>query len=71
MCIRDSYEDALSYSIDKDGDLNATNMHISSKGVKFDATYRDEQEHISINIPGKYNVENALGVIGAALTRCV
>lgn len=66
--LKSDYKDALSYSIDKDGDLNATNMHISSKGVKFDATYRDEKEHISISIPGKYNVENALGVIGAAIT---
>lgn len=65
--LKDQYEDALSYSIDKDGNLNATNMHVSSKGVKFDVSYGEESENISINIPGKYNVENALGVIGVAL----
>ena len=65
--LKNQYSEALSYSVDKNGDLNATNLHISSKGVKFDVAYKDKVEHISINIPGKYNVENALGVIGVAL----
>lgn len=65
------YSDALgskiSYSIDKASDLRGSNLHMHSRGVDFNITYENETEHINLNIPGKYNVMNALGSAGACL----
>lgn len=65
------YEDALgtkiTYAINKRADLKADNLNIHSRGANFDVTYRDQTVHINLNIPGKYNVMNALGSAGACL----
>lgn len=57
----------ITYSIDGDGELNATNLNIFSKGVTFKLNYKGSEYPVKINIPGKYNVHNALGCIGAAI----
>lgn len=73
--VDDKYSDRLikkfgstiTYSIDGKGDLNATNLKVFSKGVSFKLNYKGASYDVNINIPGKYNVHNALGCIGAAL----
>jgi UDP-N-acetylmuramoyl-L-alanyl-D-glutamate--2,6-diaminopimelate ligase len=40
---------------------------MDSRGVEFNITYGSETQHINLNIPGKYNVMNALGSAGACL----
>ncbi|NEZ46375.1 UDP-N-acetylmuramoyl-L-alanyl-D-glutamate--2,6-diaminopimelate ligase [Clostridium niameyense] len=57
----------FNYAIDKDADLKATNIHMHSRGVEFNLIYKNEKSSISLNIPGKYNVYNALGSMGACL----
>lgn len=57
----------ITYGVEKKCDLKAKNLHMHSRGVKFDTTFKDEKETIILNIPGKYNVYNALGSIGACL----
>lgn len=58
----------LSYGIDKCADIKAMDLHMHSRGVDFTVTYDNKSEHINLNIPGKYNVSNALGSIGACLS---
>ncbi|MFL0195517.1 UDP-N-acetylmuramoyl-L-alanyl-D-glutamate--2,6-diaminopimelate ligase [Clostridium sp. WILCCON 0269] len=65
------YKDAcgtkLTYAIDKEADIKADNLKIHSRGVDFNISYRGKTGHINLNIPGKYNVMNALGSAGACL----
>ena len=65
------YEDACgsktAYSIEQEADLTASNLDMHSRGASFDVTYKGEKKHINLNIPGKYNVMNALGSIGACI----
>lgn len=64
---RDSNGTKITYSIDKTSDICAKNIHMHSRGVSFDVTYKNRMVHINLNIPGKYNVMNALGSMGACL----
>lgn len=41
---------------------------MDSRGVEFDLEYKGSFTHISLKIPGKYNVENALGSAAACLS---
>jgi UDP-N-acetylmuramoyl-L-alanyl-D-glutamate--2,6-diaminopimelate ligase len=40
-------------------------MH--SRGIEFDLAYKKEETHINLNIPGRYNIYNALGSAAACL----
>ena len=68
--------DVLTYSIDNPSGLKAENVHLEPGAVKFDAVYGDEKEEITLSIPGRFSVYNALGVIacglqlGLSLSRC-
>ena len=65
------YEDSrgkkFTYAIDKKADLMADNLKIHSRGVDFNISYEGNTRHINLNIPGKYNVMNALGSAGVCL----
>ncbi|MHC1682528.1 MAG: UDP-N-acetylmuramoyl-L-alanyl-D-glutamate--2,6-diaminopimelate ligase [Clostridiaceae bacterium] len=61
------YNSTITYSIDGAGELNASSLNMYSKGVEFKLSYKGETYDVKINIPGRYNVHNALGCIGAAL----
>lgn len=65
------YKDAggnkISYSINEDADVKASNIHMHSRGIEFDLTYNSKVAHINLNIPGRYNVMNALGSAAACL----
>jgi UDP-N-acetylmuramoyl-L-alanyl-D-glutamate--2,6-diaminopimelate ligase len=58
----------LTYSIDKQSDLKATNIKYLSDGVSFDIEYDNHLEGFYIPIAGKFSVYNSLGAIGMALT---
>ncbi|WP_446899316.1 UDP-N-acetylmuramoyl-L-alanyl-D-glutamate--2,6-diaminopimelate ligase [Clostridium sp. LBM24168] len=66
------YEDVsgnkLTYGVDNCADIRARSLDIHSRGAGFDVTYKGEKKHINLNIPGKYNVMNALGSIGACVS---
>ncbi|MCR1933233.1 UDP-N-acetylmuramoyl-L-alanyl-D-glutamate--2,6-diaminopimelate ligase [Clostridium tepidum] len=57
----------ITYGVEKESDLKAKNLHMHSRGVEFDVIFKDEKETINLNIPGKYNIYNALGSIGACI----
>lgn len=58
----------ITYAIDKEADLRAENIHISSNGVKFTLDYKNQQYLVSLNTPGRFSIYNALGAIGACLS---
>lgn len=62
---KDAEGNKLTYAIEKDADIKGSNLNMHSRGVEFDVTYKNETQHINLNIPGKYNVMNALSSIGA------
>lgn len=55
------------YSIDRESDLRGEELILESVGVEFTLNKRGSKHHVKIAIPGRYNVYNALGCIGAAL----
>jgi len=56
-----------SYAIEKDADVKGTNLIMHSRGVEFDMEYKQNKSQVKLNIPGKYNVMNALGSAAACL----
>jgi UDP-N-acetylmuramoyl-L-alanyl-D-glutamate--2,6-diaminopimelate ligase len=57
----------ITYGINENVDLKAKNIKLHSRGIEFDMYYLDEYVHINLNIPGRYNIYNALGSAGACL----
>ncbi|MBP1743715.1 MAG: UDP-N-acetylmuramoyl-L-alanyl-D-glutamate--2,6-diaminopimelate ligase [Firmicutes bacterium] len=56
------------YSAEKEADVAGSSLRLHSRGVEFSLAYKGESRKININIPGKYNVENALGSAAACLS---
>lgn len=56
-----------SYSINNEGTLRGENIDLAATGMTFDLKLNGQIKKICLSIPGKYNVYNALGCIGAAL----
>ncbi len=57
----------LTTSARKEAGLYAVNAVLESDGVSFDAVCGDERVHVTLPIPGKFTVYNALTVLGVAL----
>lgn len=57
------------YSIEKASDLKGENIDLESTGMIFDLKLKGEMKQVALSIPGRYNVYNALGCIGAALNQ--
>lgn len=57
----------ITYGIDSRGDISAEDIVISGEGTEFNLKYKDETIRIKLHLPGKFNVYNALGCIGAAI----
>ncbi|MCY6370357.1 UDP-N-acetylmuramoyl-L-alanyl-D-glutamate--2,6-diaminopimelate ligase [Clostridium ganghwense] len=64
----DSEGSKITYAVDENADLVAKNIVNHSRGVEFDLHYEDSNIHINLNIPGRYNVYNALCCAGACLS---
>lgn len=58
----------ITFSIENKADVKGSNLEMDSRGVEFDLEYKDTITHINLKIPGKYNVENALGSAAACLS---
>jgi UDP-N-acetylmuramoyl-L-alanyl-D-glutamate--2,6-diaminopimelate ligase len=54
--------DAITYAIDADAELRATDLKLSGEG----STFRVGAHAVTINLPGRFNVRNALAVFGIA-----
>ncbi|MBE6067860.1 MAG: UDP-N-acetylmuramoyl-L-alanyl-D-glutamate--2,6-diaminopimelate ligase [Clostridium lundense] len=51
----------ITYSLDKSANVSASDIVMHSRGAEFDMNYNNNKIHVEINIPGKYNIMNALG----------
>lgn len=56
----------LSYGIDNDADIKASNLVTTMKGTTFDCNIKGINKKIHVNTPGKFSVLNSLGALGAA-----
>ncbi|WP_428406929.1 UDP-N-acetylmuramate--L-alanine ligase [Hyphococcus sp.] len=57
----------LTYSLqDKSADLFADNIEPQPFGVSFDVVTKDESARVSLKMPGRHNVSNALAAMAAA-----
>ena len=72
--VDDSYAPAMlakancpvtTYSLHQ-GDLRAENLELHAEGIHFDALHGDASVPVSLGIPGKFTVYNALAVMGIA-----
>ncbi|WP_291635926.1 UDP-N-acetylmuramoyl-L-alanyl-D-glutamate--2,6-diaminopimelate ligase [Clostridium sp.] len=59
----------LSYGLNRNADIMASNINMNSRGSKFTVDYKDNSFDIELNIPGNYNIYNALGCIGVCLNQ--
>ncbi|MCY6959632.1 UDP-N-acetylmuramoyl-L-alanyl-D-glutamate--2,6-diaminopimelate ligase [Clostridium brassicae] len=65
--LNDISGDSITYSVEKNSDLIAKNIHNHSRGVEFDLCYKNENIHMELHIPGRYNVYNALCSVAACI----
>ena len=57
------------YAIDHEADYRAKNIKTGGKGIAFDVVHGEEElGHISLNIPGRHNVLDAMACVVTALT---
>lgn len=57
----------ITYSIENGADLKAENIKVHSRGASFELIYKDETISVNLNLPGRYNIYNALGSAAACL----
>ncbi|MBU3074123.1 UDP-N-acetylmuramoyl-L-alanyl-D-glutamate--2,6-diaminopimelate ligase [Clostridium estertheticum] len=59
----------LSFALNHTADIMASNIKMHSRGSKFTLKYKESSFDIELNIPGNYNVYNALGCITVCLNQ--
>lgn len=57
----------ITYSIENGADIKAESINMNSRGASFDLIYKDKSTKINLNLPGRYNIYNALGSAAACL----
>ncbi|MEG0772946.1 UDP-N-acetylmuramoyl-L-alanyl-D-glutamate--2,6-diaminopimelate ligase [Clostridium sp.] len=62
---------ATTYSLNNSSNLQGYNLNLHSRGIEFTLDHKGDKVEIKLSIPGKYNVYNALGCIGATLNEGV
>lgn len=55
-------KNVIGYGI-QHGDVRATNVHLSSNGVQYDAVVNNKTYHIKCHLPGSFNVYNSLAAV--------
>ena len=61
-------ERMLTYGIESDCDIHASDVKLSEKGVAFKVSYENKEYDVELGIPGMFSVYNALGIIAAGLS---
>ena len=57
----------VTFGVDVDADVSATGVVLRARGSHFLLSYRGETLPVELPLPGRFNVENALGAAAAAL----
>ena len=60
--------EVLTTSVAGEGSLTAKNLELRADGIDFDAVMGDKTVRVSLGIPGKFTVYNALTVLGLAVS---
>lgn len=72
----DSYSDRIleqinipqiGYSIDKDSDVKAEDIKITSQYTTFKLVYKNQRVPVKLSLPGRFNVHNALAAASACI----
>lgn len=58
----------ITYAVNQHADLFASNLINSPKGIKFDLNYKGNSYEIKLNLPGVYNVYNALACAAVCIS---
>lgn len=61
----------ITFGLEGHTDITAKNISMHSRGIEFDMYYMGESVHINLNIPGRYNIYNALGSAAVCLNEGV
>lgn len=61
----------VTYGLNNLCDVSASNIIMKSNGIAFDLNYKDKHIAINLNLPGRYNIYNALGSAAACLNEGV
>ncbi len=64
---KETCDSVITYGIDSDCDLKASNIELRSDGVKFDLSFKGETQRVDLPIPGRFSVYNAMTAIGCCL----
>ena len=56
----------ITFSVKGEGSLNAKNLDLHAEGIHFTAAMVDKEVEVSLPIPGKFTVYNAMTVMGIA-----
>lgn len=57
---------ALSYAINNDADIKASNLKTTIKGTEFDLKIEDLTKKVFVKTPGKFSVLNSMAALGTA-----
>lgn len=69
--IEDANNNKISYGIKEDADVKAEHISMHPRGVEFKILYKGNCENVELQIPGNYNVYNALGSAAVCLNEGV
>lgn len=57
----------IAYGFKEAEDVEAKNIKMHSRGIEFQLNYLQKSVPVSLNIPGRYNISNALGCAAACI----
>lgn len=69
--LKDISTPSITYGLNNLCDVSASNINMRSNGIEFDMNYNNENIAINLNLPGRYNIYNALGSAAACLNEGV
>lgn len=67
MLPSDFDKEILTFAIDSKATIQATDIEMTDSNSKFNVLYEGEKHSVTLNVPGRFNIENALSVILVAL----
>lgn len=69
--LRDISSSKITYGLNNSCTITAGNINMRSNGTDFLMKYNDKDINVNLNIPGRYNIYNALGSAAACLNEGV
>jgi UDP-N-acetylmuramoyl-L-alanyl-D-glutamate--2,6-diaminopimelate ligase len=57
----------ITYGIEEEADIRAKNIIVTGEGTDFILCYQNTEIPVKLQLPGKFNVYNALGCVGASI----